>query len=198
MLTSAGLEITAMPDPFVGQIMLFPFNFAPTGFAMCQGQLLPIAQNTALFSLLRTQYGGDGKTTFALPDLRGRVSLGSGQGPGLTHRVHGSAGGTEAVTLTTQTMSRHTHALAATSMACHNGPGNTQTPAGNLLAAESTGVTATYASTPANASMHAGSIAASGSATVASTGSGVAHENRQPYLAMNYCIALQGIFPQHP
>jgi microcystin-dependent protein len=185
-------------DVFLGQIVLLPFNFAPVGFALCQGQILPISQNTALFALLGTQYGGDGKTTFALPNLQGRVALGFGQGPGLTERAQGTTGGTEAIALTVDTMSRHSHALPATSVACRDGAGDSQTPVGNVPATESTGVTATYASSPANASMRAGSIAASGSATVAPSGSGVPHENRQPYLVMNFCIALQGIFPQRP
>lgn len=184
-----------MADYFVGQIVLFPFDFPPVGFAFCRGQVLPISQNTALFSLLGTFYGGDGKTTFALPNLQGAVPLGSGQGPGLSARAIGTAGGAEAVALTVQTMPRHTHTLLAASMACDNGRGNTPIAAGSLLATESSGVTATYTSTPGNAVMRAGSIAASGNATVAPVGSGVAHENRQPYLAMNYCIALQGIFP---
>jgi microcystin-dependent protein len=185
-----------MADYFVGQIVLFPFNFPPTGFAFCQGQLLPLAQNTALFSLLGTQYGGDGKTTFALPNLQGIAALGFGQGPGLSNYPQGTTGGSEAIALTAQAMPRHTHAMTATAVSCHGGPGNERTPAGNLPATESTGVTATYSGAAANATMRAGSIGASGSATVAAAGSGNPHENRQPYLVMNYCIALQGIFPQ--
>jgi microcystin-dependent protein len=187
-----------MAEYFLGQIVLFPFNFPPRGLAFCDGQLLPIAQNTALFALLGTFYGGDGKTTFALPNLQGTVPVGSGQGPGLSQRSLAERAGTETHTLTTQAMPRHTHNLTGTSVACHDGVGNAQTPAGNLLATESTGVTAMYATAPANATMRSGSIAASGSATVAPIGSGTAHENRRPYLAMNYCIALQGIFPQRP
>jgi microcystin-dependent protein len=185
----------SLDDVFVGQIKLFPFNFPPIGFAFCQGQLLPISQNTALFSLLGTTYGGNGTSTFALPNLQGAVPLGFGQGPGLSLRTQGMTGGSETITLTTPEMPRHTHALTALSVACHNGKGNERTPVGNLLATESAGVTATYASASPSATMRAGSIAASGNATVASAGSGNSHENRQPYLAMNYCIALQGIFP---
>src|SRR5438477_8882632 len=100
-----------MSEPFLGEIRMFGFNFAPVGWAMCNGQLLPISQNTALFSLLGTQYGGNGQSNFALPDLRGRVAMGFGQGPGLSPRVQGETGGEEAVVLTAATMPAHTHGL---------------------------------------------------------------------------------------
>jgi microcystin-dependent protein len=185
-------------DVFVGQIMLFPFNFAPTGFAFCRGQLLPIGQNTALFSLLGTNFGGNGTTHFALPNLQGRVPMGFGQGPGLTdHPFLGETGGSETLPLTTAQMPLHSHPMSATSavatVACKNGAGDRQTPVGTVPATESAGVTATYSSAPPNAMMRPGNIALSG--TTAPAGGAQPHENRQPYLAMSYCIALQGIFP---
>jgi microcystin-dependent protein len=191
-----------MVNPFVGEILFFPFNFAPIGFAFCRGQLLPIAQNTALFSLLGTTYGGNGTTNFALPNLQGRVPIGFGQGPGLTNHDQGETGGSETIALTTAQMPLHTHAISASSvmptMACRNGAGNQQTPVDNVPAAESAGVTAMYSSGPAEALMRTGNIAFSGTASAPPAGGGQGHENRQPYLAMNYCIALQGVFPARP
>jgi microcystin-dependent protein len=191
-----------MSDTFVGQILLLPFNFPPKGFAFCQGQLLPISQNTALFSLLGTIYGGDGRVTFALPNLQGRVPMGFGQGPGLTDRQQGEVGGADALPLTTAQMPAHSHALTTTSVVpsvqCWSGAGDQATPESNVPATESTGVTATYSSLPSNASMRTGNIALSGTATATAAGGGLPHDNRQPYLSLNYCIALQGVFPQRP
>jgi len=184
-----------MVDPFVGQILFFPFNFPPRGFAFCQGQLLPISQNTALFSLLGTMYGGDGKTNFALPDLRGRVPIGFGQGPGLFDYEQGTTGGSETITLLQSEIPAHTHAItnALTATArCKNGPGNQRTPVGNVPAIEAGQVTATYSAAP-DANMRTGAIGVTGTSAVA--GGGLPHDNRQPYLALNYCIALQGVFP---
>jgi microcystin-dependent protein len=134
-----------MSEPFIGMIILVGFNFAPRGWAVCNGQLLPISQNTALFSLLGTTYGGNGQTTFALPDLRGRVPNGMGQGPGLSNYTIGQVGGVEGVTLTVNQMPAHTHVitpggLAATSRV-KNAAGNRQTPVGNVPAIEAAGVT---------------------------------------------------------
>lgn len=188
-----------MSDSYVGQILLFPFNFAPVGFAFCQGQILPIAQNTALFSLLGTTYGGDGKSNFALPDLRSRAPLAPGQGPGLSNYDLGQNGGSEAVTLDLTQVAPHTHTLNVSgitaTMRASSGAGNRATPVGNVPASEALGTTATYSSAAPDASMNAGAIAMGGTMTAASSGGGQAHQNRQPYLAMNYCIALQGIFP---
>ena len=181
-------------DVFVGQILLVPFNFAPLGFAFCQGQLLNIAQHTALFSLLGTMYGGDGKTTFALPNLQARVPMGFGQGPGLTDREQGTIGGSETITLSSAQMPQHTHAMRPV-VACRNGAGNQQTPVNNVPATESVGVTALFSNAPPNNTMRAGNIVFTGTPTAASAGGGQPHENRQPYLALNYCIALQGVFP---
>lgn len=170
-----------MSDPFIGEIRPFGFNYAPVGWALCAGQLLPIAQNTALFSILGTQYGGDGKTTFALPDLRGRVPLHAGAGPGLTPRVPGEMGGTETVTLTPQQLAAHSHGAAANS-----GVGNAYAPTNAFWSADAGGANE-YAATP-NVSMAADALALTGGTNP--------HGNLQPYLVINYCIALQGIFPQ--
>jgi microcystin-dependent protein len=176
--------------------MLFPFNFAPTGFAFCQGQLLPISQNTALFSLLGTQYGGNGISNFALPDLRGRAALAFGQGPGLGDYFQGESAGSEFVTLDATQIPQHTHPVTSSLNAtarCKNGPGNQKSPVGNVPAIEAAGVTATYSDAAPDANMRPGSIAVSGAS--ASAGGSQQHDNRQPYLGMNYCIALQGVFP---
>jgi microcystin-dependent protein len=188
-----------MAEPFLGMIILVGFNFAPQGWAFCNGQLLPINQNTALFSLLGTQYGGNGVTTFALPDLRGRVPLGFGQGAGLSNYVQGQVGGVETVTLTINQMPIHTHVIAPGSLSgtprVKNAAGNRQTPVGNVPAIEAAGVTATYSDQAPDASMAAGTITISGSPTAANAGAGQPFPVVQPYVAMNYCIALQGIFP---
>ncbi len=172
-------------DPFVGEIMLVPYNFAPSGWAFCQGQLLPVSQNTVLFSLLGVTYGGDGRATFGLPDLRGRAPLSSGQGPGLQNYVLGQAGGQETVTLLASEMPAHTHAVQAS-----NGPANQQSPAGGVLATEPTGQTAMYSNTAPNTTLSA--------AALASAGGGQPHENRAPFLTLNFCIALQGTIPTRP
>jgi microcystin-dependent protein len=186
-------------DPFIGEIMLVPYNFAPRGWAFCNGQILSIAQNTALFSLLGTTYGGNGQTTFALPDLRGRVPVSSGQGPGLSSYTLGQAGGTENVTLLTTQMPAHTHVmtlgtLAATARA-RNASGNSASPVGTVPAAEAAGVTATYSNLSPDASMASGAIALSGVPTAGVAGSSQPFPIIQPYLTLNFCIALEGIFP---
>lgn len=175
-----------MTDPFVAEIRLFPFNFPPRGWAFCDGQLLPISQNTALFSLLGTFYGGDGKSTFALPDLQGRVPVHQGQGPGLSERFIGEAGGSETVSLLASEMPAHTHALAASAAAAY-----ARGPSQELVANQNGGVNS-YA--PAAASPPA-LLAAS---AIGVSGGGQPHNNLAPYLVVNYCIALQGIYPQRP
>jgi microcystin-dependent protein len=166
-----------MADFFVGQLMLVPYNFAPAGWALCHGQLLSISQHTALFSLLGTSFGGDGKTTFALPDLRGRVPISSGQGPGLANYPLGQAGGSEFVTITANQMPAHSHALNV-----HGGKSNKTSPSGTLLADGSV-----YTAEAANGT--------AANAAIGNAGSGQPHEDRQPYLTLNWIIALQGIFP---
>ena len=168
-----------MSDPFLGELKLLPFNFAPRGWAFCQGQILSIAQNTALFSLLGTTYGGNGQTTFALPDLRGRVPIGQGQGPGLSPYDLGQVGGTETVTLTNANLPAHTHQVRATTE-----DANSAQPGNNLPAAVGAGA---YGSQTPDTTMSVSMIAPSGS--------NQPFNNVQPYLTLNWCIALSGIFP---
>ncbi len=163
-------------DPFLGEIRLVPFTFAPTGWAFCAGQLLPINQNQALFALLGTNYGGDGHTTFALPDLRGRVPVGAGQGATGSSYQLGSTGGQEAVKLTAAQLPAHSHPVRANS-----GSSTTKDPAAAFPA-----FGGAYAATQ-NAKMN--------TAMLGRTGGGNPHDNRQPYLSLNYIIALLGIFP---
>lgn len=169
-----------MSDPFVAEIRVLPFNFAPTGWAACDGQLIPIAQNTALFSLLGTTYGGNGKTTFALPQLQERFAMGAGTGPGLSPRDLGQTVGQAAVALQASEMPMHGHALMA------GGSPSATSPAGNVMAPAANGANVYRA--PGAASPMAGSA-------ISAAGAGQPHENRQPYLALMFCIALQGIFP---
>ena len=166
-------------DPFVGEIEIVGFNFAPTGWATCDGQLLAISQNTALFALLGTQFGGDGKSTFALPDLRGRMAIGQGQGPGLQNFVIGEAGGEEQVTLTVAQIPAHTHRAMGSSA-----PANSTTVGGNVW-----GTTAAFLYSSGSPSTSMNPLA------IGAVGGGLPHENRPPYLVMNFIIALQGIFP---
>jgi microcystin-dependent protein len=187
-----------MSQPYIGQIILVGFNFAPLGYALCNGQLVAIAENTALFQLLGTQFGGDGVNTFALPDLRGRVPVAQGQGSGLSSYVMGQTGGAESVTLTAGQMPQHTHAIDASGLTAKakssSSPGDRQTPVGNVPAA-ATGLTVPYGSGSPNANMSSGAIAFSGAITVANAGGGQPHDNRQPYLTLNFCIATEGVFP---
>ena len=168
-------------NPYIGEIRNFGFNFPPRNWAPCDGRLLSISSNTALFSLLGTYYGGNGTTNFALPDLRGRVSLGVGQGPGLSNYVQGEAGGTDNTTLLVSNLPVHTHQLNA-----KTGVGNQAAPTGHLLAA-SDQRNSQYTSAGADTTMAATSIG--------NTGNGTPINNMQPYLGTNYCIALVGIFP---
>jgi microcystin-dependent protein len=162
-------------EPFIGSIILFAGNFAPRGWAFCSGQLLPIAQNTALFSILGTTYGGNGQTTFALPDLRGRAAIHPGQGPGLSNYSLGEAAGVEAVTLLANQMPVHQHVQPASNAEQDTNRPNNAVPArGGVYAASSDGATLD----PTTAA-----------------GGNQPHENRPPYLAVNYIIALEGIFP---
>ena len=163
-----------MSEPFLGQLLLVPYNFAPQGWAFCQGQILPISQNTALFSLLGTMYGGNGQTTFALPDLRGRVALSTGTGPGLSNYDLGQVGGTETVSLTQNQIAAHQHTIGGTNSA------------------------ATGARPGGNVNAQGGSYSATSDAAMQPTGiSGGSqpHTNVQPFLGLNYCIALEGIYP---
>jgi microcystin-dependent protein len=176
-----------MSDPFVGEIRQVGFNFAPKGWAQCNGDLMRISQNTALFSLLGTTYGGDGKSTFALPDLRGRFTLAEGQGQGLSDYALGQAGGEEQVALLTSQMPAHTHGVQASSA-----PGDRESPADATWAQPYFGRVAqqVYAVDGPTTPMSPG---ASGVA-----GGGRPHNNMPPYLVVNFIIALQGIFPPRP
>jgi len=171
-----------MAEPFLGQIVAVAFSYAPNGWAVCDGSLVQIAQNTALFSLLGTTFGGDGLRTFALPDLRGRAALGAGQGTGLSAYPLGQAAGAEQVALTSGQFAAHTHALEAAGAATSAAPGS----------ALALGVPATSASI----------YAASGTSTTLAPsavgpggGQGQPHENRQPSLTITYIIALEGVYP---
>jgi microcystin-dependent protein len=168
-----------MSNPFVGEIRIFAFTFAPTGWAFCNGQLLPISQNTALFSLLGTTYGGDGKSTFALPNLQASAPMHPGQGTGLSLRDLGETGGSETVTLLATEMPLHSHVLrASTAEADDNDPN------GNALARPTSAMYAPAA--PAVAMAPQALIPAGG---------GLPHNNMQPFLVLNFCIAMQGVFP---
>jgi microcystin-dependent protein len=167
-----------MSEPFLGMIAIYGFNFAPRGWAMCNGQILPIAQNTALFSLLGTTYGGNGQTTFALPDLRSRVPIHVGQGPGLSNYDLGQQSGTENVTLTVNTIPGHTHTFAPP---CSSQAASSTKPSSLVPSAGGT-----YNNAP-DGTMGAG--------TTGATGGNQPVPIIQPILALNFCIALEGIFP---
>lgn len=171
-----------MADNFLGEIRAFSGNFAPHGWALCNGQLLPISQNTALFSLLGTMYGGDGKSTFALPNLQGRVPMhaGNSAGPGLTQRITGESVGSDTVALTKAQGAEHRHTMMSDASA------TSTSPAGAALATTADGSPA-YAGIAGHTAM--------ASQTLLGAGNGAPHNNLQPYLVLTYIIALQGIFP---
>jgi len=167
-------------DPFVAEIRIFPFNFAPKGWAFCDGQLLPLSQNTALFSLLGTTYGGDGKSTFALPDLQGDAAMHPGQGPGLSLHDLGEQGGTQFVTLLESEIPVHAH-----NMMCSIDNANLAIP----------NPARTLAMATANAYAPAPGDKLLAPQALAPAGASLPHNNMMPYLTLNYCIALQGVFP---
>ena len=171
-------------DPFIGEIIMFGGNFAPRGWAFCNGQLLSISQNTALFALLGTTYGGNGQTTFALPDLRGRVPMHAGQGPGLADYSLGQRAGTESATLLVNNLPAHNHSVNAATAAPSPAP---LSPTGNFLAPVARGAPPIYATGPGNTQMNAGMIGI--------TGGSQPFPILQPYLTISFIIALQGIFP---
>jgi len=172
-------------DPFVAEIRIFPFNFAPKGWAFCDGQLLPLSQNTALFSLLGTTYGGDGKSNFALPDMQGNAPMHPGQGPGLSLHDLGETGGSETVTLLESEMPGHQHSM----MAFNNPPpAAAGTPDPTVSLARSSGTTV-YKATPF------GGVGNMNDNAIAPAGGDQPHNNMQPYLTLNFCIALQGVYP---
>ena len=169
-----------MADPFVAEIRIFPFNFAPKGWAWCDGQLLPLSQNTALFSLLGTTYGGNGKSNFALPDLQGRAPMHPGQGPGLSLHDLGETGGSETVTLLESEIPSHSHAMRASAV-----PADSPTPLGTLTA------------TPNGDNIYApaADLVAMSPQCLVPAGGDMPHNNLMPYLTFYFCIALQGVFP---
>jgi microcystin-dependent protein len=172
-----------MADPFVAEIRIFPFNFAPKGWAFCDGQLLPLSQNTALFSLLGTTYGGDGKSNFALPDMQGNAPMHPGQGPGLSLHDLGETGGSETVTLLESEIPAHAHAMRG-----HNGDqADHQSPSPQTSIAQS-------AQGNAYLNTNQGLVPLS-DVILAPAGGDQPHNNMQPYLTLNFCIALQGVFP---
>lgn len=173
-----------MADQFVAEIRIFPFNFAPTGWAQCNGQLLPISQNTALFSLLGTFYGGDGKSTFALPDLQDAAAMFWGQGSGLSQRFIGEQNGSQTVTLLTSELPAHVHTVNA------KVAGGSANPANLVWGTSNAGKVAALFYAPAAASpvnLNPGALSIAGGS--------LPHNNMPPYLTLNYCIALQGTFP---
>lgn len=174
-----------MSDQFLAEIRIFPFNFPPTGWAFANGQIMPISQNTALFALLGTTYGGDGKSTFALPDMQGNAPMQPGQGQGLSERFLGEMSGVESITLLESEIPLHTHTLNA-----QNTPANSRTPGNTVVLARNVGGN-TYKAAASN--MQAMAFQA-----LAPAGGSLPHNNMQPYIAVNFCIALQGIFPQRP
>ena len=170
-----------MSNPFVAEIRIVGFDFPPTGWAFCDGQILPIAQNTALFSLLGTTYGGDGKSNFALPNLQGCSPMHSGQGPGLSLRDLGESGGSDTETLLPAEIPQHTHALRASGVTATTG-----TPDATVGLAHT--ATAQVYRSPTNPVNMA-------AAAIAPSGGGQPHNNRQPLLVLNFIIALQGVYP---
>src|SRR5438876_521094 len=174
-----------MADPFVAEIRIFPFNFAPKGWAFCNGQILPLSQNTALFALLGTTYGGDGKSNFALPNLQGSVPIQAGQGPGLSLYDLGQEGGEDTLTLIDSELPAHNHALSAHAQdtALISNPGPTVVPA------SADGGFAYNTTVNSNTTSFAPQA-------LAPAGGSLPHNNLMPYLTLNFCIALQGIFPQ--
>jgi microcystin-dependent protein len=171
-----------MSSPFVAEIRMFAGNFAPTGWALCNGQLLPISQNTALFSLLGTFYGGDGKSTFALPNLQGSTPIGQGQGPGLSDYFLGQSGGSEFVTLLQSEMPLHTH----TAQCYRDDPSDSAVPSPNVVLGRAAALTP-YRPVPSNTQMNLQMLSIAGGS--------LPHNNMSPYLAVTFILAMQGVFP---
>jgi len=182
-----------MSTPFLGEIKMFGGNFAPVGFAMCDGQLVSIAQETALFSLLGTTYGGDGVNTFALPDLQGRLPLHQGQGPGLTNRIIGEKAGTNNVTLTSNQMPQHIHQPVANNVDPTN-----DAPAANTMPCrpkQAVGGNSAVLYTDPTKTPVAGDLKPMLAGIIGSTGNNLPHDNMMPYLVVTFIISMQGIFP---
>ncbi|MDV3241697.1 MAG: tail fiber protein [Methylocaldum sp.] len=201
MLSTAISASAAGSEDYLGSIDFVGFNYAPRGWATCDGQLLSIAQNSALFALLGTTYGGNGQTTFALPDLRGRVPMHMGQGPGLSNRILGENGGSEAVTLNVGQMPAHSHPATTTvdtsglKIRANTGQAATPNPAGNALS--STGRNNTYNTAAPDVDMAANSVGGTASATttIGTSGGSQPVQIMPPYLVLNCIVALEGLFP---
>jgi len=176
-----------MSEPFIGEIRLLPYTFVPYGWAACNGQLLSVSQYQSLFAILGTTFGGDGATTFGVPDLRARTAMDAGNGPGLTPRSVGQTGGESSVTLNVNQLPPHSHVLQASSAAQSGGV------LPNALIANVGGRSKAYASYAAGPN-----VVSLNNASIQPTGSSQSHENRQPFLAVQYCIATEGIWPQRP
>jgi microcystin-dependent protein len=174
----------SMAEPFIGQIITTGFNYAPISYALCNGQPMSIAQNTALFSLIGTTYGGDGVQTFNLPDLRGRTSINQGSGPGLTNRVIGELGGTTTVTLLSSEMPAHSHSVLASGL-----PGTSLSPSGIYFSLDAGESASTYSSGTPTGNMNPQMLGLAGG--------NQPHNNMMPYLVISFAIALEGIFPSH-
>jgi len=169
-----------MADPFVAEIRIFPFNFAPKGWAFCDGQILPLSQNTALFSLLGTTYGGNGQSNFALPNLQGSAPMHPSQGPGLSLHDLGETGGSETETLIESEMPFHSHGVSVSTS-----DGTSQSPAGERLAS---GIGIAHYAAPNNLTQLSPQV-------IPPVGGSQPHNNMQPFLTLNFCIALQGVYP---
>lgn len=180
-----------MTEPFIGQIQPFGFNFNPYGWAFCNGATLPIQQNTALFSLLGTQYGGNGQTTFQLPNLASRAGCQQGSGPGLTPRTIGETFGANTVTLTSQQIPSHNHGMRAYSQSASGSGTGTPVANGGLSFLVGSTTSKSFIAAPLNTQLAPNMIQPS-------AGGGLPHENQQPYLGLNFSIALQGVFPSFP
>ena len=187
-----------MSEPFIGEIRMFGFNFPPRGWVTCSGQLIPISQNPTLYALINTYYGGDGVTTFGIPDLRGRVPISSGQAPGLTYYPLGTRYGYERIILNDSQMPNHSH-TATPDLQSHtpaaNSAGNESSPGGNAPA-EYTDAARTaeklYSNAP-NSNLATGTV--TGTVGIGESGGNQAHDNRQPLIALNFCMAIEGLFP---
>lgn len=180
-----------MSDPYIGEIRIFPFNYAPIGWAFCNGQSMPVAQYQALFAVIGTIYGGDGQNYFNLPNLQGRAAMGMGTGPRLTPRNINDQVGAATVTLTSGQLTQHTHSLVA-----QNADANSATPASNYLARST--VNTPRGRAAANTYAAPGTLTPMASTSFTSFGKGQAHDNMQPYLPLSLCMALEGIFPVKP
>lgn len=176
-----------MTEPFLGEISIMPYNFAPRGYAFCNGAILSISQNTALFSLLGTQYGGNGQTTFALPNFASRAGCMQGQGPGLSDRVIGETMGAFSVTLSNNEVPSHNHSVNAFSQTAAGSGTGTPVNNGGLSFLASSSTSKTFVSPPFNTTLAPNMIAPQGN--------GLPHPNQQPYLGLHFCIALSGIYP---